>query len=248
MKCVIIEDEAIAARRLKKLVETNGVKVVALLHSVQESIRWFQEHEAPDLIFLDIQLGDGLSFEIFEEVQPESAIIFTTAYDEYALRAFKLNSIDYLLKPIQAKELKRALDKYKTLQPEKIVFSADELKAILQTNFEMQYRERFVVNIGQKIKTIKTKDIPIIYSENKGTYIQYDARNYLIDYSLDEVEGLLNPKYFYRISRKAIVQLGFIEDITAHSGSRLLLKVKGNKESWTVSRERVSDFKAWLAH
>ncbi|MGI9527896.1 MAG: LytR/AlgR family response regulator transcription factor [Weeksellaceae bacterium] len=246
MNCIIIEDEAVAARRLKKLVEDQGVEVVALLHSVQESIAWFQAHQAPNLIFLDIQLGDGLSFEIFEEVQPKSAIIFTTAYDEYALRAFKLNSIDYLLKPIQEKELQRALDKYQTMQPEKIMFSADELKAILQTNFETQYKERFVVKIGQKIKTIETKEIPIIFSENKGSYIQCNQRNYLIDYSLDEVEQLLNPKEFYRINRQAIVQLSFIQDITAHSGSRLLLKMKDNQDSWTVSRERVSDFKDWL--
>lgn len=247
MNCIIIEDEAVAARRLNKLIEHNGIQVLAELHSVQESIDWFKQNGEPDLIFLDIQLGDGISFEIFEEIQPKSAIIFTTAYDEYALRAFKFNSIDYLLKPIQEKELVKAIDKFKNMQQPQISFSPLQIQQLLQANFESKYRERFLVKIGQKLKTIETENISLFYSENKGTYIQTENRNYLIDNSLEELEEQMNPNQFYRISRKALVHLPFIEEIVSHSGSRLLLTMQGSKEKWIVSRERVQDFKIWLA-
>lgn len=247
MNCIIIEDEAVAARRLKKLIERNGLQVMAELHSVQASIDWFQHHDEPDLIFLDIQLGDGISFEIFEAIQPKSAIIFTTAYDEYALRAFKFNSIDYLLKPIQEKELVKAIEKFKNTQQPHISFSAMQIQQLLQANFESKYRERFLVKIGQKLKTIETEKISLFYSENKGTYIQTEKRNYLIDNSLEELEEQMNPDQFFRISRQALVHLPFIQEIVSHSGSRLLLTMQGSSAKWMVSRERVQDFKLWLA-
>lgn len=247
MNCIIIEDEAVAARRLKRLINKNGVNVLTELHSVQEAIAWFQQNADPDLIFLDIQLGDGISFEIFEEIQPKSAIIFTTAYDEYALRAFKFNSIDYLLKPIQEKELIKAINKFKSTQQNQVAISPLQIQQLLQANFESKYRERFLVKIGQKLKTIETEKISLFYSENKGTYIQTENRNYLIDNSLEEVVEQMNPSEFFRISRQALVHLPFIEEIVSHSGSRLLLTMQGSDEKWVVSRERVQDFKLWLA-
>lgn len=247
LSCVIVEDEAVAARRLKKMLQNNGIQSVAELHSVKESVAWFTRNPSPDLIFLDIQLGDGISFEIFEQVEPESAIIFTTAYDEYALRAFKFNSIDYLLKPIQEKELQKALEKFRQMQPQQFSFSHTQLQQLLQANFESRYRERFLVKIGQKLKTIETKDVALFYSENKGTYILNDGRSYLIENSLEELEEQLDPDQFFRISRQAIVNLSFIAEIVSHSGSRLLLSMKNSADKWTVSREKVQDFKLWLA-
>lgn len=246
MTCIIIEDEAVASRRLRKLIERNGLLVLETLHTVKESIAWFQQNSDPDLIFLDIQLGDGISFEIFEKVQPKSAIIFTTAYDEYALRAFKFNSIDYLLKPIQEKELVKAINKFTSTQQNQVLFSPMQIQQLLQTNFENKYRERFLVKIGQKLKTIETKDISLFYSENKGTYIQSNDRSYLIDNPLEEITEQMNPKEFYRISRKALIHLPFIKEIVAHSGNRLLITMQGSDEKWTVSREKVQDFKTWL--
>ena len=247
MTCVIIEDEAVAARRLKKLIEKNGLNVVAELHSISESIAWFQQNIDPDLIFLDIQLGDGISFEIFEKVQPKSAIIFTTAYDEYALRAFKLNSIDYLLKPIQEIELAKAIDKFKINQQPQIAISPMQIQQLLQANFERKYRERFLVKIGQKLKTFEMENIAMFYSENKGTYLNSEDRSYLIDSYLDEIETQLDPKVFFRISRQALVNLNFIDEILSHSGSRLILTIHGIENRWVVSREKVQDFKNWLA-
>lgn len=247
MNCIIIEDEAVASRRLRKLTENQGLNVLAELHSVQDSLAWFKTHDDPELIFLDIQLGDGLSFEIFEEIQPKSAIIFTTAYDEYALKAFKFNSIDYLLKPIQEKDLKIAVEKFRNSRQPQLSFTPWQIQQLLQSNFESIYRERFLVKIGNKLKTLETKDIALFYSKNKGTYIQHENRSYPVENSLEELENQLNPNEFFKISRQALINLHNIEEIMSHSGNRLILSMKGSDEKWVVSRERVQDFKLWLA-
>lgn len=247
MTTIIIEDEAIAARRLKKLIEKQGLEVIAELHSVKEAVNWFQKNKAPEIMFLDIQLSDGISFEIFEKVQPNSAIIFTTAYDEYALKAFKFNSIDYLLKPIQEKELIKAIEKFKASRPQSFSFTSLQIQQLLQTNFESKFRERFLVEVGQRLKTIETQNIALFYSQNKATYLLNKSRSYLINNSLDDLETQIDDSNFFRISRKAIVNLNFIDDIFSHSGNRLILKVNGIDNQWIVSRERVSDFKNWLA-
>lgn len=247
MTTIIIEDEAIAARRLKKLIENQGLEVIAELHSVKEAVNWFQKNKAPEIMFLDIQLSDGISFEIFEKVQPNSAIIFTTAYDEYALKAFKFNSIDYLLKPIQEKELIKAIEKFKANRPQSFSFTSLQIQQLLQTNFESKFRERFLVEVGQRLKTIETQNIALFYSENKGTYLLNKNRSYLINNSLDDLETQIDDSDFFRISRKAIVNLNYIDDIFSHSGNRLILKVNGIDNQWIVSRERVGDFKNWLA-
>lgn len=245
MNCIIIEDEKPAARYLMRLLQKQGLEPKAVLNSVKESIQWLKENPEPDLIFLDIQLGDGISFEIFEEIQPKSAIIFTTAYDEYAIRAFKFNSIDYLLKPINEKDLKTALDKFK-----QNAFPANwdilQLKSLLNQNFESTYRERFLIKVGSNLKTIETENVSCFYSKNKSTYLFTDNREYPIESSLGDLETQLNPKDFFRISRNAIVNLKFIENIKTHSGSRFQLELKNVKEELIVSRERVNDFKQWL--
>lgn len=245
MNSIIIEDEKPAARYLLRMLQNQGIEPLAMLHSVKEAVQWFKKNPEPDLIFLDIQLGDGISFEIFEQVQPKSSIIFTTAYDEYALKAFKFNSIDYLLKPINEVDLKRAIAKFNEKNTP-VLWDAFQLKSLLVNNFENKYRERFLVKIGSNLKTIETENISCFYSKNKGTYLSNENREYPIEQTLNDLESQLNPKDFFRISRNAIVNLRFIENITTHSGSRYQLFIKNVEEELIVSRERVNDFKIWL--
>ncbi|MGB3452381.1 MAG: LytTR family DNA-binding domain-containing protein [Moheibacter sp.] len=245
MNCIIIEDEKPAARYLERLLQKQGEEPVAVLNSVRESVAWFESHPEPDLIFLDIQLGDGISFEIFEKVQPKSAIIFTTAFDEYAVKAFKFNSIDYLLKPINENELKNAIRKFKE-QNSNISWDLLKLKELLSQNFENKFRERFLVRAGSSLKTVETDQISCFYSKDKFSFLFTENREYPIDVSLSELENQLNPKDFFRISRNAIVNLKFIEKIKTHSGSRFIIEIKNVSEELIVSRERTSDFKNWL--
>lgn len=250
MNVIIIEDEAPAARRLKRMLEKLEVKVGTMLHSVAEAVSWFQNNSHPDLIFLDIQLSDGLSFEIFEKVDIKSAIIFTTAFDAYALQAFKLNSIDYLLKPIDDDELEAAVKKYKLFKPvtQNIQVNFDDIRKLLVNPLERDYKKRFTVRVGQHLKIINAEDIECFYSENKGTYAATsDGRNYLMDISLENLEVELEPKTFFRVSRKFYVNINHIHDIISYTNSRLQIKLKRFQEQEIlVSRERVNDFKFWL--
>lgn len=245
MKTLIIEDEKPAARYLVKLLQEEGIEPLAMLNTVKESVNWFQNNPEPDLIFLDIQLSDGISFEIFEQVQPKSSIIFTTAYDEYALKAFKFNSIDYLLKPINKTDLRNAIGKFKERQSP-VVWDAFQLQSLLNNNFDNKYRERFLVKVGANLKTLQVDQISCFYSKNKGTYLVNENREYPIEQTLGDLETQLNPKEFFRISRNAIVNLRHIDNITSHSGSRYQLFIKNLEEELIVSRERVNDFKIWL--
>ncbi len=251
MNVLIIEDEKPAARRLSRMLDDLGVKVNEMLHSVEESIAWFQENEHPDLIFLDIQLSDGLSFEIFEHVQISSAIIFTTAYDEYALKAFKLNSIDYLLKPIDEDELKSAVDKYKSQHTKQadVQLNFDDIRKLLVNPIDRKYKKRYTIKVGQHLKIISSDDIECFYSENKATYIHTNTnRNYLLDGALEQVQNELDPEKFFRVNRTYIVQINAIKDIVAYTNSRLKIILNSfNESEIIVSRERVKDFKNWIA-
>lgn len=255
MNILIIEDEKPAARLLQRKVEKLGLQVNQMLHSVEESITWFQNNGYPDLIFLDIQLSDGLSFEIFEhfnnlQQEIKSAVIFTTAYDEYALRAFKLNSIDYLLKPIDGDELANAIAKFKNQFQQNSIssFDFDAIKRMLVNPVEKEYKKRFSVKIGQQLKIISIEEIECFYSENKGTYLHtFDNRDYLIDSTLEIIEAEINPKEFYRISRKFIIPLKSVKEIQVYSNSRLKIILQTYKDDEViVARERVSDFKEWI--
>ncbi|MGB5171399.1 MAG: LytTR family DNA-binding domain-containing protein [Eudoraea sp.] len=250
MNVIIIEDEKPAARRLSRLLGELGVDVSTMLHSVEEAVNWFQQNEQPDLIFLDIQLSDGLSFEIFDLVEVQSAIIFTTAYDEYALQAFKLNSIDYLLKPIDDEELEVAVKKYKNRAPSNKPLSVDfeDIKKLLVHPLERTYKKRFTIRLGQHLKIISVDEIECFYSENKGTYMATtEGRNYLLDTTLEQLENELEPKVFFRVSRKFFVNINYIKDIISYSNSRLIIKLnRFNDQEIIVSRERVKDFKLWL--
>ena len=250
MNIIIIEDEKPAARLLQRKVEKLGLEVHTLLHSVEESVEWFQNNNHPDLIFLDIQLSDGLSFEIFEQIDIKSAVIFTTAYDEYALRAFKLNSIDYLLKPIDEDELAIAVTKFKNQLQKSSVSSLDfeMIKKMILGAETKEYKNRFSVKIGQQLKVISIDEVECFYSENKGTYLHtFENRNYLLDTTLEQIEEELNPKDFYRVSRKFIIPLKAIKEIQVYSNSRLKVILPSYKdEEVVVSREKVSDFKTWI--
>ncbi|WP_435138971.1 LytR/AlgR family response regulator transcription factor [Formosa sp. A9] len=250
MNVIIIEDEKPSARRLQRLLNHLGVSVQTMLHSVEESILWFQNNTHPDLIFLDIQLSDGLSFEIFDTVTVNSAIIFTTAYDEYALKAFKLNSIDYLLKPIDEDDLEQAITKFKTRLPqqEQLVLNYSDIKSMLVNPLDRQYKKRFSVQVGQHLKLIYSNDVECFYSENKGTYLYTaDGRNYLLSTSLDQLDLELDPQMFFRINRKFIVNIHAIKDMINYTNSRLEIKLNSyNHEQVIVARERVKTFKDWL--
>jgi two-component system, LytTR family, response regulator LytT len=250
MNILIIEDEKPAARLLQRKVEKLGLHVNTMLHSVEEAIVWFQSNLHPDLIFLDIQLSDGLSFEIFEQIDIKSAVIFTTAYDEYALRAFKLNSIDYLLKPIDEEELEIAISKFKNQFQKNTISNLDfeAIKRMLVNPVEKEYKKRFSVKIGHQLKVIPIEDVECFYSENKGTYLHtLDNRDYLLDTTLEILENEINPKDFFRINRKFIIPLKSIKEIQVYTNSRLKIVLPSYKDDEViVARERVSDFKEWI--
>jgi len=250
MNIIIIEDEKPSARRLQRMLTTLNLETEIMLHSVEESVTYFQNHEHPDLIFLDIQLSDGLSFEIFEAMDIKSAVIFTTAYDEYALQAFKLNSIDYLLKPIDEVELSKAVKKYQDRLPQKQAVTLDfnDIKKLLVNPIDREYKKRFSVKVGQHLKLINIEDIECFYSENKGTYAYTsEGRNYLLDTTLELLEQELEPQTFFRINRKFFVNINAIKDMVSYTNSRLQIKLNNyNEDEVIVARERVKDFKEWL--
>ena len=250
MNIIIIEDEKPAARLLQRKVEKLGLQITTMLHSVEESILWFQNNAHPDLIFLDIQLSDGLSFEIFENIEINSAVIFTTAYDEYALRAFKLNSIDYLLKPIDEDDLETAVNKFKARNSSASNLSLDfeMIKKMLVNPIDRTFKKRFTIKMGQQLKMINIDEVECFFSENKGTYLHtYENRNYLLDSTLEQLETELDPQNFFRVSRKFIIPMKGMKEIQLHSNSRLKVILPSYKEDEViVSREKVADFKNWL--
>ncbi len=244
MKIVIIEDEKPAARLLKRKVENLNCEVVMILESVTESIEWFLSNEHPDLVLVDIQLSDGLSFEIFEQVAIKSAVIFTTAYDEYALKAFKLNSIDYLLKPIDENELKAAIEKFLSLQ-NKTVFNQQSLNNVYSSNF----KKRFVVKTGNIIKIIDVNDIECFYSAFKSSFLTtVENRSFSLDDSLESIEKEVSTDDFFRVNRQFLINLKAIKEISIYSNSRLKISLNNYKEEEIiVSREKVQAFKEWIS-
>lgn len=244
MNIIIIEDEKPAARLLQRRIEKLGYEVNKMLHSVEESVNWLKNNPNPDLIFLDIQLSDGISFQIFEEVEVSSSIIFTTAYDEYALKAFKLNSIDYLLKPVDEEDLAFAIEKFEKQREVKVNFA--QIKNLFDQN--KTYKERFTTKIGQNIKFFETIDVELFYSENKATYaFTKEGKNYLLDYTLDKIEELVTPKLFFRINRGQLIKIDAIKEISVFYNSRLKIILNHySEQELIVSREKVNDFKIWL--
>ena len=252
MKVIIIEDEAFAALRLKKMIlEYNPeIQILAELESVAESVKWFKTNPEPDLIFLDIHLEDDLSFAIFEQVNISSPVIFTTAFDEYAIKAFKLKSIDYLLKPIVHEELTAALKKYEQFSG--LHKSQVDLQSLfnLLTNSEKKYRERFSISIGSRIKMVEISEVAYFFVMDKGVYLRtFKGNTYNVEFTLDKLEEMLKPDSLFRINRKYIVRNASISNVVAYSRSRVKLELEPRADDeyeTIVSIDRSAAFKKWL--
>jgi DNA-binding LytR/AlgR family response regulator len=252
-KALIIEDEKPAAEHLQRLINQVDIKidVIIIISSVDEALQWFDNSPLPDLIFLDVQLSDGLSFEIFNHVNITCPVIFTTAYEEYAIKAFKVNSIDYLLKPIGIDDLKNAINKFTSFNynfintyNQTLRYKVDNVMKLLTNN----YKSRFVVNVGMHIKSIEVEKINLFYSLEKSTFLlDNTGKSYDIDYSLEQIEKLTDPKQFFRISRKYIANINAIADIISYTSSRLKLKIAcSDDDDILVSRSKLADFRRWL--
>lgn len=244
IKTVIIEDEKPASRKLERMLsEFTDIEVIAKIESVEEGIGWFSENEHPQLIFSDIVLGDGLSFDIFEKVRTKAFIIYTTAFDQYTLKAFKLNSIDYLLKPILDEDLAAAVEKFKSFIPSDAIVNSQEIKQLIKK--DKSTLSRILVKIGYNLKIIQTQEVSCFFSENKIVYLQTQERTYPSDFTLDELEEVLDEKKFFRVNRQFIINSDHIKNIHTSPNYKVELEFQPQEEI-TVSRERVKDFKDWL--
>ncbi|WP_419869296.1 LytR/AlgR family response regulator transcription factor [Chryseobacterium sp. CT-SW4] len=244
IKTVIIEDEKPAARKLERMLSSfPQLEVVASLESVEAALQWFSENEHPQLIFSDIVLGDGLSFDIFEKVPTKAFIIYTTAFDQYTLKAFKLNSIDYLLKPILEEDLAKAIDKFQSFLPSDTMINSSEIKQLIKK--DTTTLSRILVKIGYNLKIIRTEEISCFFSENKIVYLQTEERSYPSDFTLDELDNVLDPQKFFRVNRQFIISSDYIRNIHTSPYYKVELKFQPEEEI-TVSRDRIKDFKNWL--
>jgi len=248
-KVLIIEDEKPAARRLQAMVAqlNDSIEVIDVIDSVEDAVTWFKTYPHPHLVFMDIQLADGLSFSIFEKIKIDAPVIFTTAYDEYAIKAFKVNSIDYLLKPIEQANLETAWQKFKTLNSNQDLAISD-LLSLINKKDEIKFKERFLIKLGDNYTYCNIKDAAYFMSDAGFTYlITWQNNSYIIDDKLEELETLLNPNDFFRTNRKFIIHLNCIDKISSYFNSRLILQIKPKtKEEVIIARDRVNGFKSWL--
>ena len=248
MHVLIIEDEPLAAQRLETMLKAvkQDIRVLAKIGPVKEALRWLNQHTA-DLIFLDIQLSDGLSFRIFEELQLQTPVIFVTAYDQYAIQAFQLNSIAYLLKPVRQEALAESLDKYQSLRA---AFRIDFESLMESMQGGLSYKKRFLIQVGERFKKIETAEIACFYAFQKGNYLKTYANYTLpVEYALDRIEQMVDPEVFFRINRKYIVHINAIAKMTAWSRSRMKLELEPPVEQGleaVVSVERAAKFREWL--
>jgi DNA-binding LytR/AlgR family response regulator len=249
IKALIIEDEKPAAQRLQKLLYeiAPDIELIAQLDCVSKAIEWFQINPAPELLIIDIQLGDGLSFDIFKKNKIDSFVIFTTAYDEYAIKAFELNSIDYLLKPVDQQKLASAIDKFRNMQLRTPTFDINSLIKSIEER-KINYKKRFIVNIGNRIKSIETNDIVCFYMIDKSLFLLTNENKSLpIDFSLDKLETLLDPTQFFRVNRQQMVNFCFIDKISVLSKSRIKIETKPSlSEEILVSSAKSHLFREWL--
>jgi len=257
MNILIVEDEDLAVKKLKKTLFSvdDSATVVGEADSIKSTVTWLQNNPSPDLILMDIELADGQSFEIFNQVQVKSPVIFVTSYDEYALKAFKVNSVDYLLKPVQKEDLHAALGKYRDMKkmyasepaaaPISIEVLVKELQQKLQTK---EFRKRFLVKHGQKLVSVEVDDIAYFFSDGRLNFFKtFDNKKYVVDYTMDELNEMLDPARYFRISRSFFISVDSVAQIHDYFGNRLMLQLKPETEKEAiVSREKVSEFKTWL--
>lgn len=248
MKIVIVEDEKLAAEKLERylLKFDAAISIVQELSSIKEAVSWFNSHDEYDLVFMDIQLTDGLSFEIFHQVKIQTPVIFTTAFDEFAVDAFKVNSVDYILKPITFTDISKAMNKFKSL---KKLYSGDTMiENVEKMIAENKKKDRFLVRLGNHIHSIKTSEISLFYAEGRTVYlVTNEHKKYILDYKLEDLSSVLDSTTFFRVNRTFIVNIQSIKDVVVYSNSRLKISTsfKTDKDI-IVSREKVSAFKTWL--
>ena len=247
MKVIIVEDEKLATERLQTLLKTydSSIEIIACLESIEDTVHYLKNHSHPDLLLLDIHLSDGHSFEIFKQVSYNRPIIFTTAYDEYALDAFKMLSIDYILKPVSGEALATALNKFKSMS---LSFSATDLSRVSQGWKDQRYKKRFLGKIGQRLFFIDAEEVAFFQADNKIVYLaDKEGNRYIIDHTMERLEEQLDPQHFFRLNRKFIVNISAIQQVKPYYNNRLRLSVKGanQQEEMVISRERVADFKIW---
>ncbi len=253
MKVLIIEDEPFAQQELKRLLDRCApeTEVLECLDSIEDSVAWLSGHEPPDLILLDIQLSDGTSFQIFEQATVKAPVIFITAYNEFALQAFRVNSIDYLLKPIEEEALRTALQKLDDLKKQfsgsPVTLSARQIDRLLQLQ-KTEYKTRFVTNIGDRIRHVTVEQIAYFFAEDNTVYIvTHDRKKYIIDYTLDQLESLINPRDFFRITRRYLVHIASVHEVTRYFNSRLKVGLQPPvDDEILISRVRVPRFLEWM--
>ncbi|MDR2916439.1 MAG: LytTR family DNA-binding domain-containing protein [Tannerella sp.] len=249
MKAVIVEDEYVAAQTLQRMLESmeEDIEILAVLQSIEDSVNWFSQNESPDLAFMDIHLADGYSFVIFEQIKIECPIVFTTAYDEYAMKAFEVNSIDYLLKPINKKDLERAIAKYKNFSSR--MNNADLITQLIGTlkNTKAAYKSNFLIPHKDKLLPLSTDKIAYVCSEYKmAKIVTFNQQSYTLDTSLDELSKQLDPSMFFRANRQYLLAHRAIDDISVWFGGKLAVNLTiPTSERVTISRARVADFKDW---
>ncbi|RFS17547.1 LytTR family DNA-binding domain-containing protein [Emticicia sp. C21] len=252
MEILIIEDEQLGAEKLSRLLTSidSSINIVGNTRSIKSSVEWLLQHKHPDIILMDIELTDGQSFEIFNHVTIQSMVIFTTSYDEYALQAFKVNSVDYLLKPIKKEELENALDKYMHWQQKFSASSIDVAQLIyeLKQHQPKSYRSRFLVKMGQRLLSIETQDIAYFYAEERLThFITWDKKKYIVDYTIEELKQMLDPQDFYQANRGFIVHVKSIAKIHNYFNGKLKLELQPAIEKEVlISREKATEFKEWM--
>lgn len=254
MKIIIIEDEPFAQQELIRLLKKTGkeFELMGTLDSVEDSIAWFGKNIHPDLVFLDIQLADGLSFDIFSKIELKSAVIFTTAYDEFAIRAFELNSIDYLLKPIKPEALENALMKFEKMKRElsagKAGFNEEQLQSVINLMSSKNYKTRMVIRLGDQIKSIDMKEVAYFRADDNVVFVHAnDGSKFIVDHTLEQLEGLLDPQSFFRMNRTFIAAFSSIKKASKYFNSRLLVELEPPaEEQILVSRARAKDFLEWM--
>ena len=248
IRAVIVEDEGVAARRLKIMLEKEGIEVIESLKSNKALQQYLSTGESPDLFFMDIHLNDGIIFESLQSIQIEAPIIFTTAYDEFAIKAFKQNSVDYLLKPISKEELHEAILKFKRIYQANQQTEISQAINQLLLSQKQNYRDRIKVKVGDHLRIIKMEEVAIIYSESKITFLQVSTgRSYPIDQSVEQITRQLPPHQFHQVNRSQVVNIDYIKDVISYSNSRLkVILMPDDAPEVVVSRERVKGFKTWL--
>ncbi len=252
MDVLILEDEILSAQRAKALLYEHDptISVVETIDSVEDATNWLSKNPEPDLILVDIHLSDGLSFDLFKKIQIKSPVIFTTAYDQYAIQAFKMNSIDYLLKPLDKSELGFALGKFKSLTQERKNFLTADIQRIMQSfhGLEKKFKNRFLVKFGDNIQFKNTDEIAYFFADDKITYlVSNEGRRFIVDYKLEQLEDLLDHNFFFRLNRKFIIRIDAVQKIKTLINSRLQVFLKPNfEQDIHVSKEKMSEFKSWL--